>query len=468
MYNSIDVIAPTFPERIELLRRSAHVAVPYTAGVLPVKAEDLFLYYDIEGQQYPRCTQTTEFDELCSACQKETSSSTRDFHNVGKMDSNMFATRLDVSNSGLLTSIKPDIIPEIDMNRNTTLTAELTKLNIYGSGSHSKAQNAIPTKNLPHNRTTVIGSLMVIFPTPQVGGALILEHRGSILTFDCAAELATAKSSVAYVAFYGDVKYAFEPLRFGHRVILTYDLILRDTNSVPGVRFIPNAERMFEEVLRIFLADSSFLPTGGFLAFGLAHEYPMPSEPELDYYDGRPPPSRLEPLTRLLLGSDARVHTIATRVGLESGIKILYQNEASVRDAYDVMTDDVLNTDDVNTRWVSIRSVVARSGTILKHDSLRSDNSLRMNARRRLGMNTGKAHYEWKGGPIREENPDIFPRASVHWVTELKDVNRVASHYMRFSGERGEASVDHVYGHAALLIRVPAFNVGVRASNYSM
>lgn len=46
---------PTIEDRLELLQQSLGVQVPYTAGVLPAKTEDLILYYDVEGEDFPRC-----------------------------------------------------------------------------------------------------------------------------------------------------------------------------------------------------------------------------------------------------------------------------------------------------------------------------------------------------------------------------------------------------------------------------
>jgi len=70
----------------------------------------------------------------------------------------------------------------------------------------------------------MIGSLVVIFPTPHKGGALILRHDGQEYTFDSAFELSRVENSIGYVAFYSDVEHEVNIVESGHRVSLTYNL----------------------------------------------------------------------------------------------------------------------------------------------------------------------------------------------------------------------------------------------------
>ena len=49
----------------------------------------------------------------------------------------------------------------------------------------------------------MIGSLVIIFPTPHEGGTLILRHDGEEYTFDSGLEFSQVKKpSVGFVAFY--------------------------------------------------------------------------------------------------------------------------------------------------------------------------------------------------------------------------------------------------------------------------
>jgi hypothetical protein len=304
----------------------------------------------------------------------------------------------------------------------------------------------------------MIGSLVVIFPTAHEGGALKLEHGGSTWTFDSAAELAapTSGPGVAYVAFYSDVTHAVEPVQTGHRVTLTYNLFLVEHGvRTPVNRVLPAPERAFEDTLRQLLADPSFLPSGGFLAYGLSHQYPMPPPPEGKWANGRRqmPPSRLGPVLRLLKGSDARVRTLSERVGLVTYVKILYDSGENndYEAGHDVLADDVLNTEDVNESYdMILRDEIEKMGVILERGEQRTQ-ELKKKAGRRGGY------------PFDDEEEEDKPAPSavaVHWVTTITEINRVRSAYMAYGND---ASIQHVYGNAALFVEVPAFGEGIRS-----
>ncbi|KAJ7892301.1 hypothetical protein B0H14DRAFT_2687088 [Mycena olivaceomarginata] len=404
---------------------------------------------------------------LSAACQKatfgvdQTDILDESYRKAGKMDLSKFATRLDVVTSGLLAAIRPDILQGQDADTNKTLSAELYKLNVYGPGSFFKAH-----KDTPRGET-MIGSLVVVFPTAHAGGALTLEHGGTVWTFDSAAELAatTHTPALAYVSFYSDVTHAVEPVHSGHRVTLTYNLFLRDDTPNPahGLRIVPDPERAFEDLLRTLLADSAFLPAGGFLAYGLTHQYPMPTEPEIEWVNGRRtlPTGRLGPVLRLLKGSDARIRTVSERVGLETYVKMLYdsgENYDGEITGHDVLVDDVLNTDHVyNYEGGELQAEIEKMGTILERDEEREKDVRERNAQRAIKI--GRPYW-----PAQEPKQESVESAPVHWVTKITELNRVCSHYIRYGND---ASMGHVYGNAALFVRVPAFNDGVCAATVS-
>ncbi|KAJ6619265.1 hypothetical protein B0H10DRAFT_1913063 [Mycena sp. CBHHK59/15] len=272
----------------KVLRQSVKVQVPYTGGVHPVKAEDLVLYYDVDGDKSP-CRidlgkATAEgLEELTAACQQDTLGVDQadvlgeTFRKAGKMDLSIFASRLDMVAYGLVDPITPNIVQGQNADGDKVLRAELYRLNVYGQS----------WLVLPHKDTlrgeTMIRSLVVIFHTVHAGVVLTLEHGGTTWTFDSAAQLGTAAPApaLAYAAFYGDVTHAVEPVRTGHRVTLTYNLFLSDRSARadPVHRIVPAPERAFEDTLRTLLADPAFLPAAGFLAYGFAHQYPMPNPP---------------------------------------------------------------------------------------------------------------------------------------------------------------------------------------------
>ncbi|KAJ7253769.1 hypothetical protein B0H12DRAFT_986977, partial [Mycena haematopus] len=259
--------------------------------------------------------------ELTAACQKATLGVggadilDESYRKAGKMDLGKFAPSFDVS--GLLETVAPEIMQGQNADEDKFLKAEMYKLNVYGPGSFFKAHKDTPRSE------DMIGSLVVVFPTTHAGGALTLEHNGKTWVFDSAAELASAPHtpSLAYVAFYSDVTHAVELVQTWYRVTLTYNLFLADRRTAQGPghgqRHVPVPEQAFERALRTLLASPTFLPAGGFLAYGLTHQYPLPAPPKLD---------RLGSVLRLLKGSDARIRTISERVGLVTHVKVLYES----------------------------------------------------------------------------------------------------------------------------------------------
>ncbi|KAJ6568120.1 hypothetical protein B0H10DRAFT_1965111 [Mycena sp. CBHHK59/15] len=441
-------------DRLKILRSSLKVQVPYTSGVLPVKAEDLVVYYDTDDEKNARqidfgSATVEDLVALTAACQQATFGVNQEdvldesYRKAGKMDPTKFAARLDVVASGLIDAISPDILEGQNAEGEKVLKAEMYKLNVYGPGSFFKAH-----KDTPRGET-MIGSLVVVFPTAHEGGTLTLEHGGSTWAFESATMLADptpAALKVAYVAFYSDVTHAVEPVTAGSRVTLTYNLYLAEhpTHAASAHRIPPAPERTFEETLRALLADPVFLPAGGLLGYGLAHQYPIPSEPIFNP-DGTMKSSRIGYVLKLLKGVDARVRTVSERVGLETHVKVLYDSGDYYEPGHDVLADDVLELEKVNEAYDDVRDHMEQLGVILK----RGAGPARENPeerRRRAG---------------NEEDERERTGQEVHWVTKISDLNRVGSEYLAYGND---ASLKHMYGDAALFVRVPSFGEGIRSA----
>jgi hypothetical protein len=81
----------------------------------------------------------------------------------------------------------------------------------------------------------MIGSLVVTLPASFKGGALIVEHGGEMATYR------SSKTSLSFVAFYADCRHQIRPIKSGHRIVLTYNLLLDGetdtaaTDVIPGV-----------------------------------------------------------------------------------------------------------------------------------------------------------------------------------------------------------------------------------------
>ncbi len=67
----------------------------------------------------------------------------------------------------------------------------------------------------------MVGSLVVTLPGAYSGGVLEVEHRGRTVKYR------GSRTRVSFVAFYADCRHHITPVRSGHRVVLTFNLLLR-------------------------------------------------------------------------------------------------------------------------------------------------------------------------------------------------------------------------------------------------
>ncbi|KAF7314776.1 Fe2OG dioxygenase domain-containing protein [Mycena kentingensis (nom. inval.)] len=403
-------------DQIEVLRESLTKSTPYTSGVLEVKSEELGLFYKSENEARVITFGNASDGELASlaaACQPATfGRNTEDvydesYRKAGKMDNSTFASTLNFATlQDVMESVTPELLDGQDGAEDKMIRAELYKLNVYGPGSFFKEHKDTPRSE------DMIGSLVIVFPTQHAGGALTLAHGTQSWKFDSAADLAGKPTSIAYVAFFSDVMHAVEEVTAGYRVTITYNLFLaaRPAAGLAPSRLPSSAERECVAALRAILADKTFLPTGGLLGFGLTHQYPIPRSPD--------DPAPLGRVTRILKGSDARMHTAAAHVGLEARVRFLYDEVDRYKDANNVLLDRVPKLQDGHG-W----------------EDCGPEETVELNS---------------EG---EEETPDDGKkRTAIFWVTELLLLNEAKS---GFAAMGNEACLAHEYGHAALFVRIP-------------
>ncbi|KAL5501766.1 hypothetical protein ACEPAH_9026 [Sanghuangporus vaninii] len=159
---------------------------------------------------------------------------------------------------------------------NRPMKVELYKLNVYGKDSFFKSHKDTPRS------TTMFGSLVVILPT-----------------------LGVARPSFAHSA----------------------------------AKTLPANRSLVGKTLEILLQDKTFFPNGGYIGFGLRHEYPIELKPK--------DTKTLEFLEQNLKGCDAMVMQACKDLNLKSSLQICYDG-----DSY--CTDEILVTQeaDVNGRYL--------------------------------------------------------------------------------------------------------------------
>jgi hypothetical protein len=96
------------------------------------------------------------------------------------------------------------------------LRAELHSVLVYAPGQFF-VQHQDSEKD-----DTMVASLVVCLPSTFTGGALEVHHDGRIATYR------GSKKALSFVAFYCDCRHQIKPVRSGHRVVLTYNLLLHE------------------------------------------------------------------------------------------------------------------------------------------------------------------------------------------------------------------------------------------------
>ncbi|KAK2858494.1 hypothetical protein FQN49_004680 [Arthroderma sp. PD_2] len=76
----------------------------------------------------------------------------------------------------------------------------------------------------------MFATLIVCLPTKHEGGEIVLKHDNRSLFFESST---TSSAGFSYAAWYSDVFHEIQPITAGHRLVLTYNLILDGASSVP-------------------------------------------------------------------------------------------------------------------------------------------------------------------------------------------------------------------------------------------
>jgi hypothetical protein len=167
--------------------------------------------------------------------------------------------------AGILKEIQRELVPH-DPN---PISAELYAVNVYTDGGHFA-----PHKDTPRGND-MFGSLVICLPSQFRSGHLVLSHRGVVQRYDwgSAIEKQATSNQVHWVAFFGDVDHQIESIWSGARVTLTY--LLRRGESGAPTRSIADEDLAprIQEAWQALLADRSFLPDGGTLAYPCCHLY---------------------------------------------------------------------------------------------------------------------------------------------------------------------------------------------------
>lgn len=103
---------------------------------------------------------------------------------------------------------------DLGLPSESSLGAQLHSMLLYEPGQFFAAHQDSETND------QMIGSMVVLLPSRSTGGDLVVTHRGESVRYKGSA------SSLTFVAFYADTRHEVLPVETGHRVALTYNLVL--------------------------------------------------------------------------------------------------------------------------------------------------------------------------------------------------------------------------------------------------
>jgi hypothetical protein len=177
----------------------------------------------------------------------------------------------------------------------------------------------------------MVASLVVILPTIHEGGSLILRHGGKEWIFDSSMAVSTTPDAqAAFIASYSDVEHEVPTVITGYRVTLTYNLGLKKA-GIPSSALTSEQEneRELKEALGRLLKDPDCFPDGGFIGFGLRHNYPFVVES-----------TKLSDIKEGLKGSDAIIKRACEHLSLDVSIKAFCLDENEENFVRGVLIDD--------------------------------------------------------------------------------------------------------------------------------
>lgn len=119
------------------------------------------------------------------------------------------------------------------------LDADLHSMLVYARG-----QFFVPHQD-SEKADDMVASLVVTLPGTFTGGSLLVHHGAKTATYR------SAKHALSFVAFYADCRHEIRPVRSGHRIVLTYNLLLR---GEPDVAATPESVDALTALLRAHFA----------------------------------------------------------------------------------------------------------------------------------------------------------------------------------------------------------------------
>lgn len=149
----------------------------------------------------------------------------------------------------------------LGLSENARLTAHLHNMLIYAPGQFFKEHQD------SEKLGGMIASLVMVLPSPHIGGALVVNHNTKTYTF--ATENLDAQN-LQCLAFYADCPHEVKKVKQGYRVALTYNLVLEPSERETKEQANLPLEKALAEY---FGLNKSSLPEPQEFVYFLDHSY---------------------------------------------------------------------------------------------------------------------------------------------------------------------------------------------------
>ncbi len=233
-----------------------------------------------------------------------------------------------------LTPMLKKMRENLGLPENAVLKAHLHNMLIYGPDQFFKKHQDT------EKHDGMIASLVLVLPSPHIGGDLVVTHRNKEFSFK--TENIDAKEIKA-LAFYADCVHEVEKVQQGYRVALTYNLVLEVNEAARTISFANSA--LIKALKDFFVLDEEIdegcLP----LVYFLDHEY---TEHSLHW--------------SLLKGNDAKNGAdflyAAEELGLKARLALVEHHESwsAYGDERNPLPEELIDDDTELTFWVDEKS----------------------------------------------------------------------------------------------------------------
>jgi len=207
-----------------------------TQGTVPADALDL----SVDGSPVPLPIRAAQAKRLIAAAQPATfglrertvtDTSVRDTWQVPVDRVGLGGSRWDAELARILEQVADDL----GLSVTTRLRAEPHALLVYGKGQFFAAHQDSEKDD------AMVATLVVSLPSAHTGGELIVDHCGAAKTYH------GSRDEIRYVAFYPDCRHEVLPVRSGHRVSLTFDLLATEEKGAPALGPVEEAAALLAE-----------------------------------------------------------------------------------------------------------------------------------------------------------------------------------------------------------------------------